>query len=95
MKLTYTTISDEDGVKRLKFFFQKGRKYGEFYMEVKADGDVNGEAEIFLKDPDYASDLVEGFKKAMAGQYLCPDCLRELPDPMNSEYVCPCGTTFA
>ena len=61
MKLTYLKISKT----LYKMFYESGRAYGEFYMEIKPDTDARGVASIFMKDPDYSKFLMDGLNQAL------------------------------
>lgn len=74
MKLNYLVISSSP--LKIKFFYQDGEKYGEFYLEQTSrdarDANnpndklgIRGEMEIVRKDQDYALDLTEMFGQAM------------------------------
>jgi hypothetical protein len=57
MKLQYTKLTKT----LYKFFYEEGKKYGEFYLDLEEDGTAN----IHMKDPQYAEDLIEAFGRAM------------------------------
>ena len=74
MKLKYLVLSKDPVI--IKFFYEGDNgEYGEFKMELKKETydparptdsiGVRGDAEIYLKDKDYAIDLISAFAKAM------------------------------
>jgi hypothetical protein len=64
MKLTYTKIA----AKLYKFFYEEGKRYGEFYIRLEPEaGSFGGNASLEMKDPDYGHDLIQALAKE-----LCP-----------------------
>lgn len=74
MKLDYQVISSEPLL--IKFFYQEGEKYGEFYLRqtVREAKDANnptdkigvrGTMMLEMKDPDYAIDLLQALAKTL------------------------------
>jgi hypothetical protein len=62
MHLAYCKIT----ATKYKFFYQDGDAYGEFYMDIEPESDARGTADISVKDPEYAKDLLDGFIEALA-----------------------------
>jgi len=61
MKLTYCKISKNI----LKFFYQEGENYGEFYINLYE----NGEAEVVKKHSDYDETLAHAFANFFVDHY--------------------------
>ena len=76
MRMTYQVISKSPEV-ILKFFYEPKDGYGEFYIRLtRCSKDANlpespigvhGSAEVQMKDPDYAKDLLQGLAKVLKG----------------------------
>ena len=58
VKLTHTLY---------KFFYEDGVAYGEFYLDITPDkpNSVRGDAELSMKDPEYAKSLMDGLNQAL------------------------------
>lgn len=77
MKMNYQVISSNEDVV-IKFFYQTGKKYGEFYIymnrEAKSASNpespigIHGRAELQMKDPEYAKDLLQALAVALKGE---------------------------
>jgi hypothetical protein len=84
MKLTYEVLSVEKGKSIIKFFYQEGKRYGEFYLRLDRDVKhalnpksplgVRGKAEIEAKDRDYAFPLLQGFSEVLEFYKRCDVC---------------------
>lgn len=60
MELTYLKVSKN----LYKFFYQEGKKYGEFYIRMTPDW-YGGKASLEMKDPDYGHDLIQAMMKEL------------------------------
>jgi hypothetical protein len=97
MKLNYLVISTKPLI--VKFFYEDGKKYGEFYIRfnketsnIKNPKDsigIRGIAEIEKKSREYAKDLSQAFADAMSDEELE---VSELPIPRLEDGYCEeCG----
>lgn len=88
MKLKYTKISPN----KIKFFYEKGELYGEFYINFKDLTKSSGEAKLLRKSEDYAYALLDGLfeelnptltemlapiEKALKGECECDKCKKK------------------
>lgn len=64
MKMQYVKISNTIH----KFFYEDGKAYGEFYIELKPDATsplIGGKAILSMKDPAYGKPLMDGLNAAL------------------------------